>query len=59
MYYYKISGEPIINKVYFRGNLKIHIVGVLVVIIWGIGNSLNPIATGKAGVEISYGFSHT
>lgn len=58
MYYYKISGEPSINKVYFRGNLKIHIVGVLVVIIWGIGNSLNPIAAGKAWVEISYGFSH-
>lgn len=55
MNYYKISGEPNINKADFSGNLKIHIVGVLVVIIWGIGNSLSLIAAGKAGAAISYG----
>jgi len=50
-----ISGEPTNYKVYFSGKLKIHMVGVLGGIIWGIGNSLNLIAAGKAGAAISYG----
>lgn len=50
-----ISGEPTNYKAYFSGNLKIHMVGVLGGIIWGIGNSLNLIAAGKAGAAISYG----
>ena len=50
-----ISGEPTDYKAYFGGKFKIHMVGVLGGIIWGIGNSLNLIAAGKAGAAISYG----
>lgn len=50
-----ISGEPTNYKAYFSGNFKIHMVGVIGGIIWGIGNSLNLIAAGKAGAAISYG----
>ncbi|MBN1819848.1 MAG: multidrug DMT transporter permease [Prolixibacteraceae bacterium] len=50
-----ISGEPTNYKAYFWGNFKIHLVGILGGIIWGIGNSLNLIAAGKAGAAISYG----
>jgi glucose uptake protein len=50
-----ISGEPTNYKAYFKGKLPIHLVGILGGIIWGIGNSLNLIAAGKAGAAISYG----
>jgi glucose uptake protein len=50
-----ISGEPTNYKTYFSGKLSIHWVGILGGIIWGIGNSLNLIAAGKAGAAISYG----
>lgn len=50
-----ISGEPTDYKAYFKGKFSIHMVGVLGGIIWGIGNSLNLIAAGKAGAAISYG----
>lgn len=50
-----LSGEPTNYKAYFKGKLPIHLVGVLGGIIWGIGNSLNLIAAGKAGAAISYG----
>lgn len=50
-----ISGEPTNYKAYFKGNFKIHMVGVLGGVIWGIGNSLNLIAAGEAGAAISYG----
>ncbi len=50
-----ISGSPTNIKEYFKGKLPIHLVGVLGGIIWGIGNSLNLIAAGKAGAAISYG----
>lgn len=50
-----LSGEPTNYKEYFKGKLSIHLVGVLGGIIWGIGNSLNLIAAGKAGAAISYG----
>ena len=42
-------------KTFFGGKLSIHLVGVLGGIIWGIGNSLNLIAAGRAGAAISYG----
>ncbi|MBD0279122.1 MAG: multidrug DMT transporter permease, partial [Flavisolibacter sp.] len=32
-----------------------HLVGILGGLIWGLGNSLNIIAAGKAGPAISYG----
>jgi len=40
---------------YFNGRLSTHLVGVLGGIIWGVGNSFNLIAAGKAGPAISYG----
>jgi glucose uptake protein len=50
-----ISGKPTNYKTYFRGNISTHLVGILGGIIWGVGNSLNLIAAGKAGTAISYG----
>jgi glucose uptake protein len=49
------EGTPTSYDEYFSGNLKMHFVGILGGIIWGIGNSLNLIAAGKAGPAISYG----
>lgn len=50
-----ISGPPTSYGEYFRGKFSLHLVGILGGIIWGIGNSLNLIAAGKAGPAISYG----
>lgn len=50
-----ISGPPTSYAEYFKGNFRTHLVGILGGIIWGIGNSLNLIAAGKAGAAISYG----
>jgi len=50
-----ISGTPTNYKAYFSGKFSIHLVGILGGIIWGIGNSLNLIAAGRAGAAISYG----
>jgi glucose uptake protein len=50
-----ISGPPTSYADYFKGTLSTHMVGVLGGIIWGIGNSFNLIAAGKAGAAISYG----
>ena len=49
------AGEPTTYVEYFRGEFKTHLVGILGGIIWGIGNSFNLIAAGKAGPAISYG----
>jgi len=49
------EGQPINYREYFKGNLKIHLVGVLGGLIWGLGNAFNLIAAGKAGAAISYG----
>ncbi len=48
-------GEPTNYKAYFRGNISTHLTGVLGGMIWGLGNSFNLIAAGKAGPAISYG----
>ncbi len=50
-----ISGEPTNYRAYFKGKLPIHLVGVFGGVIWGIGNSFNLLAAGKAGAAISYG----
>lgn len=50
-----ITGKPVTYNDYFRGNFKTHFVGILGGLIWGLGNSLNLIAAGKAGPAISYG----
>lgn len=49
------EGSPTSYREYFRGRLSTHLVGVLGGLIWGLGNSLNLIAAGKAGPAISYG----
>jgi glucose uptake protein len=49
------SGAPLRYADYFAGKFKIHLVGILGGLIWGIGNSFNLIAAGKAGPAISYG----
>lgn len=49
------EGAPTSYAEYFRGKFSTHLVGVLGGLIWGLGNSLNLIAAGKAGPAISYG----
>ncbi len=46
---------PVKYTDYFHGSFKIHLVGILGGIIWGLGNAFNLIAAGKAGAAISYG----
>lgn len=50
-----IEGKPTGYAAYFKGKFSTHLVGVLGGLIWGLGNSLNLIAAGKAGPAISYG----
>lgn len=50
-----IDGPPVNYKQYFATRMPTHLVGVLGGLIWGIGNSFNLIAAGKAGPAISYG----
>ena len=49
------EGSPVNYSAYFKGQLKIHWVGILGGLIWGLGNAFNLIAAGKAGAAISYG----
>ncbi len=48
-------GEPVSFSDYFKGDARTHLMGVLGGIIWGVGMSLNIIASGRAGFAISYG----
>lgn len=48
-------GDPVSASAYFRSDLRTHFIGVLGGIVWGVGMSLNIIASGKAGFAISYG----
>jgi glucose uptake protein len=48
-------GEPVKYGDYFKGNLKLHLIGILGGIIWNIGMSFSVIASGQAGFAISYG----
>ncbi|MDR1518199.1 MAG: GRP family sugar transporter [Dysgonamonadaceae bacterium] len=49
------EGKPVSYSAYFKGSFKIHLVGILGGLIWGLGNAFNLIAAGKAGAAISYG----
>lgn len=49
------TGEPTSYAAYFNGKFKTHLIGILGGLIWGLGNSFNLIASGKAGPAISYG----
>jgi len=54
--YKPVEGEAVRYGDYFkRGNLKIHLVGLLGGIIWNIGMSFSLIAAEQAGPAISYG----
>lgn len=48
-------GEPTSYAAYFKGKFSTHLTGILGGLIWGLGNSFNLIAAGKAGPAISYG----
>ena len=48
-------GDPVSFMDYFKGDLRTHLMGILGGIIWGVGMSLNIIASGRAGFAISYG----
>lgn len=50
-----IEGSPTNYAAYFKGRFPTHLVGILGGLIWGLGNSFNLIAAGKAGAAISYG----
>lgn len=50
-----LQGEPTSYAAYFKGGFSTHLVGILGGLIWGMGNSFNLIAAGKAGPAISYG----
>jgi len=50
-----LSGTPGTYRQYFSGHWKLHLAGITGGIIWGIGNSFNLIAAGKAGAAVSYG----
>lgn len=48
-------GTPTSYKDYFSGGFRLHAVGVLGGVIWGIGNLFSLLAAEKAGAAISYG----
>lgn len=50
-----VQGTQVSYADYFKGKLSTHFVGILGGLIWGLGNSFNLIAAGKAGPAISYG----
>lgn len=49
------SGSPVAFSDYFKGNLRLHLVGILGGVIWNLGMSLSIIASTKAGAALSYG----
>lgn len=50
-----IQGPRLSYADYFKGRFGTHLVGIFGGLIWGMGNSFNLIAAGKAGPAISYG----
>jgi glucose uptake protein len=50
-----IEGDPLTFHDYAKGNVRVHLTGVLGGIIWNIGMSMSILASGKAGFAISYG----
>jgi len=50
------TGEPVPFGDYFKkGNPRLHLIGILGGMIWGVGMSVNNVAAGTAGPAISYG----
>jgi glucose uptake protein len=50
-----VRGAPVSFRDYALGSWRAHLFGVLGGVIWGVGMSLNLIASGRAGFAISYG----
>ena len=50
-----VMGPPVPFSHYRRGRFNTHLAGLLGGLIWGVGMSLNIIASGRAGYAISYG----
>lgn len=50
-----LVGTPVSFGQYFEGTFGTHLTGLLGGVIWGLGMSLNLIASGRAGFAISYG----
>lgn len=48
-------GTPVSFAQYFKGDFNTHLTGILGGVIWGLGMSLNILASGRAGFAISYG----
>jgi len=49
-------GEPVPFSDYLtKGNAPLHLIGILGGVIWGVGMSLNIVASGRAGPAVSYG----
>ena len=48
-------GAPVPVSAYFKGNARVHLIGILGGAIWGVGMTFNIIASGQAGFAISYG----
>lgn len=54
--YKPLKGEKVTYREYFsKGNLKLHLIGILGGVIWCIGMSFSLIASEQAGFAISYG----
>ena len=54
--YKPISGERATYADYFKkGDIKLHMIGILGGIVWSLGMTFNIIASGQAGFAISYG----
>jgi glucose uptake protein len=50
------AGEPVALSDYFtKGNLRLHLIGILGGAIWGVGMSFSIVAGDRAGYAISYG----
>jgi len=49
-------GNPVPYRDYFtKGDTRLHLIGILGGVVWGIGMSFSIIAAGEAGFAISYG----
>ena len=49
------AGNSVTYKEYFKGKFSTHLVGLLGGLIWALGTCLSYIASGQAGMAISYG----
>jgi glucose uptake protein len=48
-------GNPVPFRSYLAGTARLHVIGIIGGLIWGVGMMLNILASGQAGFAISYG----